>query len=234
MHYISDRLTQSTHRCQFAGEPESCGSFIRATKQKVQLHRLLFLSLLISKTKLKQTTASSDLVPGHFEEESDKWSTVVELSSAQKSPQQLHKTFWIRKQEKEYQNSASHLASCKELSALLPLCRQVLQPAFTWTAPTKQPPFHHELPPLPKMLHSALISYATLRKDWFPTAGDTEEKGLPLSRSHTLMHSIQTTWPILSTKNTANHISTLRLGFQVSQKSQRGASSTVLYEANVS
>lgn len=45
------------------------------------------------KNQTKQMTASSDLVPGHFEEESGKLSTVVEISSAQKSPQHLHKTF---------------------------------------------------------------------------------------------------------------------------------------------
>lgn len=163
-----------------------------------QLHRLLFLSLLISKTRLKQTTAPSDLVPGHFEEKSGKWSTMVGISSAQKTPQHLHKTFSIRKQEKESQNSfgkesqnsASHFASCKEFSALFPLYRQVLQPVLPGQhLPNNLPPTT-SYPHYQKRSTQSSSPTPTLGKDWFPTAGATvwREVITSFQKSHRMLY----------------------------------------------
>lgn len=159
-----------------------------------------------------KTTPSSDLVPGHFSEESGKWSTVVEISSVQKSPQHLLKTFWIRKLEKESQNSASHLESCKEFFCSLPFTQTSVPACGTCT--TYQTTSLSPRATLTIQKSSTQFSSPTStwgRSGFLQLVTLFEEKWLPFSRSHTIMHYIKTTRPILSIKNTANHMRTLRI-----------------------
>lgn len=146
-------------------------------------------------------------------------------SSAQKSPQHLHRTF-LKGKAKIQLHTLPPVVFCSlpftQTSA--PACVYLNSTYQSTSLPAQATPTTKKSPSSPHLLRPpwgriGFLQLVTL----------FEEKWWPLSRSHKIMNYIQTTWPVLSTKNTANHIRTLRLGFEASQKSQGGVSSELRY-----
>ena len=165
-------------------------------------------------------TASPCPVPGHFKEETEKWSTVLEISQAQKSPQHLHKIFGIRKQRKAKIHPRT--SPLKEISAFLLLQGQVLQSMLheqhqtnyrtPWATPTTQkatltPPLL--LPPqgsFPKefTVHASLQITPVL-SSWIPVA--PQQKIMRVSEEKHRFHTAgATVWrEVITQKLTITH-----------------------------